>query len=58
MMERLMLEQFMAWKKKEICVRKPLLVTGVRQCGKTYLIRHFGEKEFEETRCSSIIRER
>ena len=48
MMERLMLEQFKAWKKKKIGVRKPLLVTGVRQCGKTYLIRHFGEMEFEE----------
>lgn len=29
--------------------RKPLLVTGVRQCGKTYLIKEFGRREFEET---------
>ena len=48
MMERLALEQFKAWKDKEKGRRKPLLVTGVRQCGKTYLIRHFGETEFEE----------
>ena len=27
--------------------RKPLLVTGVRQCGKTYLIRAFGEEHFQ-----------
>ena len=46
MMERLALEQFKAWKSKH--KRKPLLVTGVRQCGKTYLIKHFGETEFDE----------
>lgn len=34
------------WKNKKN--RKPLLVTGVRQCGKTYLIREFGKNEFEE----------
>ena len=48
MMERLALEQFKAWKDKEKGKRKPLLVTGVRQCGKTYLIKNFGETEFEE----------
>lgn len=32
------------WKDKPN--RKPLLLTGVRQCGKTYLIRAFGEAEF------------
>ncbi len=45
MIERQVLEQFMAWKDK--IGRKPLLVTGVRQCGKTYLIKNFGETEFE-----------
>ena len=44
MMERLALEQFKAWKDKG--KRKPLLVTGVRQCGKTYLIRNFGETDY------------
>ena len=48
MMERLVLEQFKIWKDKEKGKRKPLLVTGVRQCGKTYLIKNFGETEFEE----------
>ena len=46
MMERLALKQFTAWKNKN--KRKPLLVTGVRQCGKTYLIKYFGKTEFEE----------
>lgn len=26
--------------------KKPLMLRGVRQCGKTYLLRHFGEKAF------------
>ena len=29
--------------------RKPLLLTGVRQCGKTYVLKEFGEKYFENT---------
>ncbi|MBQ9890853.1 MAG: ATP-binding protein [Firmicutes bacterium] len=45
-MERLVYSQFKAWKNKKN--RKPLLVTGVRQCGKTYLIKYFGETEFDE----------
>ncbi|MDD7023832.1 MAG: AAA family ATPase [Oscillospiraceae bacterium] len=35
------------WKDKKN--RKPLLITGVRQCGKTLLIREFGQSDFEET---------
>jgi hypothetical protein len=46
-MERTTLDYLKTWKKKKN--RKPLLVTGVRQCGKTYLIRQFGEAEFENT---------
>lgn len=34
------------WKNK--AVRKPLLVLGVRQCGKTFLIKEFGSAEFED----------
>ncbi|MBR1702965.1 MAG: ATP-binding protein [Lachnospiraceae bacterium] len=45
-MERKTREQLLKWKNKKN--RKPLLITGVRQCGKTYLIRQFGESEFEE----------
>ncbi len=45
-MERQVLYKFIAWKKKKN--RKPLLVTGVRQCGKTYLIKEFGNTEFKD----------
>ena len=45
-MYRTVSEKFISWKNKKR--RKPLLVTGVRQCGKTYLIRKFGESEFED----------
>lgn len=45
-MERKAIEQLCKWKEKNN--RKPLLVTGVRQCGKTYLIRRFGETYFDE----------
>lgn len=39
-------ENLLNWKNKK--TRKPLLVLGVRQCGKTYLIKEFGAKEFED----------
>ena len=45
-MERIVSEKFKEWKNKKN--RKPLLVTGVRQCGKTYLIKKFGQSEFED----------
>lgn len=46
-MEREIISKLLSWKDKKN--RKPLLVTGVRQCGKTYLLREFGKTEFEET---------
>lgn len=46
-MERKTEIRLQKWKEKKN--RKPLLVTGVRQCGKTYLIKEFGRREFEET---------
>ncbi len=45
-MDRTTLETLIKWKNKKN--RKPLLVTGVRQCGKTYLIKQFGENEFSD----------
>lgn len=39
-------EKLLKWKNKTS--RKPLLVLGVRQCGKTYLVKEFGSKEFED----------
>ena len=46
-MKRNIINQFIEWKNKKN--RKPLLVLGVRQCGKTYLIKEFGRREFEDT---------
>lgn len=46
-MERKTLSKLLKWKEKKN--RKPLLVTGVRQCGKTYIIKEFGKNEFEDT---------
>ena len=46
-MKRMAMKQLMAW--KDTPDRKPLLMTGVRQCGKTYLLKQFGEDAFEDT---------
>ncbi len=35
------------WKENEN--RKPLILKGVRQCGKTYLLQEFGEKYYQDT---------
>lgn len=40
------MKQLLEWKESED--RKPLLVTGVRQCGKTYVCKKFGEAYFED----------
>lgn len=45
-MERKVYLNFVKWKNKTN--RKPLIVSGVRQCGKTYLIKEFGRKEFSD----------
>ncbi|MBQ4279962.1 MAG: AAA family ATPase [Rikenellaceae bacterium] len=34
------------WKNK--AKRKPLIVRGVRQCGKTWLIKEFGKREYSK----------
>ena len=45
-MERKAYQSLLKWKNKPN--RKPLLVSGVRQCGKTYLIKEFGQLEFAD----------
>ena len=45
-MKRKMYEKLLKWKKSER--RKPLLLTGARQVGKTYLLKEFGSKEFDD----------
>jgi len=44
-MKRDIYQTLMEWKDSE--TRRPLLVRGARQTGKSYIIREFGEKEFE-----------
>ena len=41
-MERTLISDLIAWKEKK--KRKPLILMGVRQCGKTYLLKAFGER--------------
>lgn len=43
-MKRLIYDELLAWKKRER--RKPLLLLGARQVGKTYILKAFGEAEF------------
>lgn len=46
-MERDIMKKLLAW--KDSPDRKPLLLTGLRQCGKTYICKEFGETYFEDT---------
>ena len=45
-MKRKFVEKLVLW--KENSGRKPLMVIGVRQCGKTYIINEFGKENYEE----------
>ena len=46
-MKREITDQLLAWKDSKR--RKPLLLTGVRQCGKTTVLKAFGETYFDNT---------
>lgn len=46
-LERDIMKRLVEW--KDSPDRKPLLLTGVRQCGKTYVCKEFGEQYFEDT---------
>ena len=46
-MERDVLVQLIDWGKR--VDRKPLMMSGVRQCGKTYLLKEYGKRYFENT---------
>ena len=45
-MERLLLQELVKWKEK--ADRKPLILRGARQVGKTWLLKDFGAKYFED----------
>lgn len=44
-MERTILKQLKAWKDSKN--RKPLILAGARQVGKTYILKEFGKREYE-----------
>ena len=44
-MERLTYRKLLDWKKNKN--RKPLILNGARQVGKTWLIKEFGSREYE-----------
>lgn len=46
-MERLILEKFMAWKNS--ANRKPLILKGARQVGKTWLMQEFAQKAYKKS---------
>jgi len=45
-MERMLMQDLIAW--KENPRKKPLVVQGVRQCGKTYLIEEFAKENYSD----------
>ena len=45
-MKRTILTDLIAW--KESPERKPLVLKGVRQCGKTYILNEFGRSQYED----------
>ncbi len=44
-MKRALISELVGWKEKKN--RKPLILKGVRQCGKTYLLKQFGEEHYD-----------
>lgn len=46
-MERLIIKKLLAWKNSKY--RKPLILKGVRQVGKTWLLKEFGKRYYENT---------
>ena len=46
-MERLVLNKLLEWKNSEF--RKPLLLKGVRQVGKTWILKEFGKRYYKNT---------
>jgi predicted AAA+ superfamily ATPase len=45
-LKRLILKELIAWKNRKD--RKPLILKGVRQCGKTYILKEFGQENYED----------
>jgi predicted AAA+ superfamily ATPase len=52
-MERLLYGKLLAWKASKY--RKPLLLQGARQVGKTYLLKEFGRREFYKDTAAILL---
>lgn len=55
-MERLFMKELIKWKQIEKD-RKPMLLYGARQTGKTYLLKEFGEREYKQMVYVNLERE-
>lgn len=44
-MERLIERRLLEW--RDSPDRKPLVLLGIRQCGKTYVLKEFGRRHYE-----------
>lgn len=53
-MQRDIYKELLAWKDKDN--RKPLILNGARQVGKTYILREFGQKEYAKQAFFSLDR--
>ena len=54
-MYRAAMEQLQKWKSKKN--RKPLIIRGARQVGKTWLMKEFGSLEYEYKKLEGVSRE-
>ena len=45
-MKRYLIDDMIVWKNSKI--RKPLIIQGARQVGKTWLMKEFGKREFQQ----------
>ena len=52
-MKRKIYTKLVEWKNQGC--HKPLILNGVRQCGKTYILKEFGRKEFDNLAYSNIF---
>ena len=53
-MDRSIYNQLLAWKNRE--GRKPLILNGARQVGKTYVLQQFGKNEYQKLAFFSLDR--
>ena len=45
-MRRAVEARLLSWKESDR--RKPLILLGMRQCGKTYILKEFGKKHYDD----------